>query len=130
MSIPGHSINPNRGRYQWCGACYALSLFTFIAAIVVGNRNNPGPKKELQLASSYLKSGDYAQAESVLAAASKKFPDSADVANEMAWTLYLEHKYAQAEPYALHAVALQWKFDLVGNSVLQFDMLLLGGSQQ
>lgn len=105
MRIQGQSVpSRRRGGPLWANCCGLMFVGSMVALIVTA-RNDPGPKKELQLASGYIRSGNYAQAESVLLAASRKYPGSADVANEMAWTLYLEHKYAEAEPYAVHSVA-------------------------
>ena len=105
MNAQGQSLpNGRAARPLWTACCGLLFLGAIICAIV-GSLTARGPSKELQLASSYIQAENYAQAETVLAEASRRFPSSSAVANKMAWTLYLDHKFAEAEPYAVRSVA-------------------------
>jgi len=52
----------------------------------------------------------YGDAEPLLVAAVKQSPRDAEVANNLAWTYYLDGKYSEGEPHALHSVTLARRY--------------------
>jgi len=93
-----------RPRPLWTTCCGFLFLGGMIS-LIVGALTDPGPSKDLQLASRDIQTGNYAQAEAVLKGSLQRYPRNSAVTNELAWALYLDHKYAEAEPYAVRSVA-------------------------
>jgi tetratricopeptide (TPR) repeat protein len=87
------------------GACGGCLLVTVILGVVVVNLAMKSAPVALIRAKVLRDQKRYPESEAMLLQALKHSPRSPILLNDLAWTYYLDHKYAEGEPYAVRAVA-------------------------